>query len=227
MQRSYWVVVSSVVLVFMFAASVGAQEVTTGQTIPETTELEGPANPELQLQRASGLPGTGPSEGCDNPVEIATFSGSKTQRTEAFEVPTDVMRIRYFIEPTTENSGWLQIEFLKVAEEFRFDLVSTQLVTEPSAGSKTILLEEAGSYILQLRPFDVGYQVAVDACEAQPGPTPPPGPQPPVGPGHEKIINLPVIKELPDTGGPAILAPAAGLLLISGAVAGLLLARRR
>jgi hypothetical protein len=97
-------------------------------------------------------------------VEIATFSGSETQRTAAFEVPTDVMRIRYFIEPTSEFGGWLDIDIFKVNEEFFFDFVSTELVTEPSAGSDNILLQDPGSYFLELRPFDVAYQVAVDAC---------------------------------------------------------------
>ena len=39
--------------------------------------------------------------------------------------------------------------------------------------------------------------------------------------------SIPKNKNLPDTGGPAVLAPAAGLLLLSGAAVGLLLKRRR
>ncbi len=39
--------------------------------------------------------------------------------------------------------------------------------------------------------------------------------------------SIPKNKNLPDTGGPAVLAPAAGMLLISGAAVGLLLKRRR
>jgi hypothetical protein len=35
--------------------------------------------------------------------------------------------------------------------------------------------------------------------------------------------SIPKNKNLPDTGGPAVLAPAAGMLLISGAAVGLLL----
>jgi hypothetical protein len=143
-----------------------------------TTAPEGPANPELLLQPATALPGAGPSEGCANPVEIATFSGSETQRTAAFEVPTDVMRIRYFIEPTSEFGGWLDIDIFKVNEEFFFDFVSTEFVTEPSGGSDNILLQDPGSYFLELRPFDAAYQVAVDACgvgttTGTPGSSPP------------------------------------------------------
>jgi LPXTG-motif cell wall-anchored protein len=39
--------------------------------------------------------------------------------------------------------------------------------------------------------------------------------------------SIPKNKNLPDTGGPAVLAPAAGLLLLSGAAVGVLLKRRR
>jgi hypothetical protein len=147
---------SSLAFVLVFALPAWGQETTAAQ--------EGPANPQLQLQQATALPGAGPSEGCANPVEIATFSGSETQRTAAFDVPTDVMRIRYFIEPTSEFGGWLDIDIFKVNEEFFFDFVSTEIATEPSAGSDNLLLQDPGSYFLELRPSDVAYQVAVDAC---------------------------------------------------------------
>jgi hypothetical protein len=147
---------ASLAFVLVFALPAWGQETTSA--------TEGPANPQLQLQQATALPGAGPSEGCADPVEIATFSGSETQRTAAFEVPTDVMRIRYFIERTSEFGGWLDIDIFKVNEEFFFDFVSTELVSEPSAGSDNILLQDPGSYFLELRPFDVAYQVAVDAC---------------------------------------------------------------
>jgi hypothetical protein len=149
-------ILSFLAFVLVFALPAWGQETTTAPEVP--------ANPELLLQPATALPGAGPSEGCANPVEIATFSGSETQRTAAFEVPTDVMRIRYFIEPTSEFGGWLDIDIFKVNEEFFFDFVSTELVTEPSAGSDNMLLQDPGSYFLELRPFDVAYQVAVDAC---------------------------------------------------------------
>jgi hypothetical protein len=147
---------SSLAFVLVFALPAWGQETTSA--------TEGPANPQLQLQQATALPGAGPSEGCAEPVEIATFSGSETQRTAAFEVPTDVIRIRYFIEPTSEFGGWLDIDIFKANEEFFFDFVSTEIATEPSAGSDNILLQDSGSYFLELRPFDVAYQVAVDAC---------------------------------------------------------------
>jgi hypothetical protein len=261
-RRSYWVaIVLPIISVFMLAASVGAQEVTTEQTVQgttkqETTAPEGPTDPELHLQQASGLPGVEPSEGCADPVEVATFTGSETQRTEPFDVPTDVMRIRYYIEPTTEVGGRLDIGVLKVGEEFFFDF-STELVTEPAAGSENILLEEPGSYFLELRPFDVRYEVAVDACGV-------PDPDPDPDPGEEMVTichegtntitvgtsaqdahlahgdivgtceesgvigkTIPKNTPLPNTGGPAILAPTAGLLLLSTAALGLLCVRRR
>jgi hypothetical protein len=72
----------------------------------------------------------------------------------------------------------LDIDIFKVNEEFFFDFVSTEFVTEPSGGSDNILLQDPGSYFLDLRPFDAAYQVAVDACgvgttTGTPGSSPP------------------------------------------------------
>ncbi len=130
------------------------------------------------------------------------------------------MRIRYFIEPTSEFGGWLDIDVLKVNEEFFFDFVSTEVATEPSAGSDNILLEEPGSYFLEFRPFDVRYEVAVDACGVEPRD----GGRHPVNhneqrdsPSDEKIINIPKQHKLVDTGGPPLLLAGAGLLCFAGA----------
>jgi hypothetical protein len=81
-------------------------------------------------------------------------------------VPSDVLRIRYFIEPT--NSGFLSVN---VFGDSFFDAFTTDIVDVPSSGSENILLDKSGSYFLEIRPFDVTYQVAVDACEGNIGTT--------------------------------------------------------
>lgn len=186
--------------------AVEAQQETKG---PETTDGE----PRVEAQQASDLPGPGPSEGCDDPRQIVTFEGQEVRRTEAFNVPTDVLRIRYFIEPT-DGGGFLGV---RVRGNGFFDFFQTEIVNEPSSGSENILLDKPGSYFLEISPFDVSYRIAVDACGGDAGPQPP-GPQPPEpepGPGKEEIIEIPN-KPLPITGG----VPLLTLLGLTFVVAG-------
>jgi hypothetical protein len=211
---------------------------TTGTTAgTSTTGTTGTTGEQRVVpQQASGLPGPGSSEGCANPTEIATFSGSEVRRTETFNVPSDRLRIRYFMDPTDEFGGFLSVDVLSAEDQFFFEGFVTEIVTEPAGGSENILLDEPGAYFLEIEPFDVSYQIAVDACGGDLGQRPGGSDNGPSGSvtvaddqhdDADNVIDKTVSKKpLPPTGGIAILGPALGLLLISGVAAGLLVRRR-
>jgi hypothetical protein len=220
-----FLIITFVGLVLLLAGSVSAsaQDAVAEETTPQARSDEAT----VEASQASELPGPGATEGCDDPREIATFAGQELRRTAVFEVPTDVMRIRYFIEPTTDFGGFLDVEIFKKGEVIPVDLVSTELRAGPSGGSENVLLDESGTYYLEIDPFDVSYQIAVDACG---GDLPPQ----PGGPGNaaddqynngggdvndpdDVIPDTTSKKPLPNTGG----VPLVGLAAVALALVGL------
>jgi hypothetical protein len=186
---------------------------TTGTTGTTTGTTATTGEQAVVPVQASALPGPGPSEGCANPTEIATFAGQERRRTESFEMPTDLMRIRYFIEPTVDSGGFLSVDVLKEGDNLFFDFFVTEVVTGPSGGSENILLDQSGTYFLEIDPVDVSYQIAVDACEGDSTSR------------TDRVIRdtIPNGRELPNTGGPSGLVPALAMLalLINGTAIGL------
>jgi hypothetical protein len=203
-------------LLLVGSVSVSAQDAAT----EETTSPARSDEPRVEARQASELPGPGASEGCDNPREIATFTGQERRRTAGFEVPTDVLRIRYFIEPT--DSGFLSVS---VRGNSFFDFFQTDIVNGPSGGSENILLDRPGRYLLEIDPFDVSYQIAVDSCGGDLPPQPggsdtPPGDQYNDGGDmnnpEDVIDDTTSNKPLPPTGG----VPLLGLAVVALALAG-------
>ena len=202
----------------------------------------------------SGLPGPGPSQGCNNPTQIATFDGQAQQSTEPFEVPSDVMRVRYFIEPIEELGNVLVVDVIKEGESFPTDSVITPPVRTPTGRSEILQLDQRGTYFLEIDPHDVTYQIAVDACEGDIGPITGTTTGAPTGTtsgastgaanttgaatnsGDTTSPNDSVIRDtipdgqlLPNTGGLSMLMPVGTILalIISGSAIGLFYVRRR
>ncbi len=188
----------------------------------------------------SGLPGPGPSEGCNNPTQIATFEGQVQQSTEPFEVPSNVMRIRYFIEPMEELGDFLVVDVIKDGESFPTDGVITPPVRTPTGRSEILQLDQRGTYFLEIDPHDVTYQIAVDACEGEIGPTTgtttgtstagATNSGDSTSPRDNVIRNtIPDGQPLPNTGGFSMLMALGSVLalIITGSAIGLFSVRRR
>ena len=188
----------------------------------------------------SGLPGPGPSEGCNNPTQIATFEGQVQQSTEPFEVPSDVMRVRYFIEPMEELGDFLVVDVFKEGESSSLDFFITDPVRTPTSGSEILRLDQRGTYFLEIEPHDVTYQIAVDACEGDIGPTT----GTTTGTSTTATTNsgdststrdnvirdtIPDGQPLPNTGGLSMLMAVGSVLalIITGSAIGLFYVRRR
>jgi hypothetical protein len=176
------------------------------------------------------------------------------QSTEPFEVPSEVMRVRYFIEPIEELGSFLVVDAIKDGESFATDGVITPPVRTPTGRSEILQLDQRGTYFLEIDSHDVTYQIAVDACEGDIGPITGTTTGAPTGTtsgastgaanttgaatnsGDTTSPNDSVIRDtipdgqlLPNTGGLSMLMPVGTILalIISGSAIGLFYVRRR
>jgi len=211
---------AAVALLLVFAFPAWGQE-----TVPEETT----AVPEETTVTPSGE-----SDACQNPQEVLTVGPTTENTRTPFTTTGNVFRVSYdvaFDDPEAFNSADIDIED-------RFGLVDFANVSEDESNS-FIVTEGAGSYDLVVNidpPNGAHYTVSVEDCgvvdqgngegtvvDQGTGDETVAG----QGMGKDKVIAKSISKKpLPNTGGIAILAPALGLLLISGAVAGLLVRRR-
>jgi hypothetical protein len=162
------------------------------------------------------------------------------QSTEPFEVPSEVIRIRYFIEPIEEFGNVLVVDVIKDGESFPTEGIITPPVRTPTGRSEILQLDQRGTYFLEIDPHDVTYQIAVDACEGDIGPTTgtttgasTTGSQT-TGDStstRDNVIRdtIPDGQPLPNTGGLSMFMPVGAVLalIISGSAIGLFYVRRR
>jgi hypothetical protein len=160
-------------------------------------------------------------------------------------VSSDVLRIRYLFEVTDPDAiaPHLIVRVLRangdvVDSVLRFD-------QDPARGSQNVLLPGPGNYYLEIEADTVRYELGIDACGGDIGPTT--GNTNGVTTGastgaattagdststRDNVIRDTIPRDrdpLPNTGGLSFLVPAAALLalLISGAGIGLLFVVRR
>jgi hypothetical protein len=160
-------------------------------------------------------------------------------------VSSDVLRVRYLIEVTDPDAiaPHLVVTVLRANGDF----VDSVLIfdQDPARGSQNVLLPGPGNYYLEIEADAVRYELGIDACGGDIGPTTGNANGVTTGAstgaattaGDSTSTKDDVIRdtipdegrELPNTGGLSFLLPAAALLalLINGAAIGLLFVVRR
>ena len=145
---------------------------------------------------------------------------------------SDVLRVQYLTEVTDPETfdDNLVVTVLRANGDF----VDSVLILDPATGSQNVLLPGPGNYYLEIEAGAVRYELAIDACGGDIGPT---TGSPTTGATTDTTNRDDVIRdtipnegrELPNTGGPSGVVPAVALLalLINGAVIGLLFVIRR
>jgi hypothetical protein len=154
-----------------------------------------------------------------------------------------------------ELGDFLVVDVIKDGESFPTDGVITPPVRTPTGRSEILQLDQRGTYFLEIDPHDVTYQIAVDACEGDIGPTTGTTTGAPTGTtsgastgaanttsgdatnsGDTSLPNDSVIRDtipdghlLPNTGGLSMLMPVGTILalIITGSAIGLFYVRRR
>lgn len=150
-------------------------------------------------------------EGCENPQEVATFTGTENQRTETFEISGETFRITYETEPVGADPFLPTVE-VDVLKEQGQPIREGFLVFDGEDGSENILAGP-GTFRLEIRADEASYTLVVADC--QPVEVPPSDPSPgkkPPGVIHKTIPKQP----LPPTGG----IPFAGLAVVGLALLG-------
>jgi len=84
-------------------------------------------------------------------------------------VSSDVLRVRYHTETTDPDS--IADDLIVTVFEANGDRVDSVLILDPASGSQNVLLPGPGNYYLELEAGTVRYELAIDACGGDIGPT--------------------------------------------------------
>jgi hypothetical protein len=165
----------------------------------------------------------GPDEGCENPQEVTSFTGTENQRTDPFEITGETFRLRYETAPEGADP------FLPTVE---VDVLNAQgqptgegfLAFEGEDGTENVLAGP-GTFRLEIRAEDASYRITVEDC-TETAQEPPPDDQPGDVDDPDDVVDDSIPdKPLPNTGG----VPLVGLVLFAAGSLGVgtLILRRR
>ena len=103
-------------------------------------------------------------EGCANPQEIETFSGSENQQTAPFDVTGESFRIRFETEPAGQDPFLPTVE-VDVLNENGRPIGEGFLAFEGEDGTENILAGP-GTFRLEIRADEASYELTVEDCGA-------------------------------------------------------------
>jgi hypothetical protein len=167
----------------------------------------------------------GPDAECPGAQVVETTTGTGPKQSPPFRITGERFRITIANDATSQDPT-LSVVSVWV-NKANGDSVTTFSQEGPGTDS-SIINAGPGAFFIETNPANASYTIVVEDCVDTQGGGPPGGSSGSNEDRREEVVPGSFRpRTLPFTGGSAILAPAAGLLLISGAAVGLLLKRRR
>ena len=101
-------------------------------------------------------------EGCENPEQVDTFTGTENQITPNFDITGNTFRLRYEITDLDDDPGFDSFNIRPIGED-GIGVGQSVLVFDEGSGTENIL-EGPGAFSLEIQSEGFEYTVTVEDC---------------------------------------------------------------